>query len=236
MDNYSYLSNAHPDAIEDLYNTYLNNPDALEHGWKKFFEGFEFARTNFNDGGAVPENIAGEIKVMNLIAGYRQRGHLFTKTNPVRERRKYSPTLDIENFGLTQADMEKTFQAGSQIGIGTAKLKDIVAHLQQTYCQSIGVEYMYMRNPEVVSWLQEKMEGSKNTPQFSIEEKKTILNKLNQAVVFENFLATKFVGQKRFSLEGGEALIPAFRSGYGAPRKIECFGEHPQQNLQRYFH
>jgi 2-oxoglutarate dehydrogenase E1 component len=210
MDNYSYLSNAHPDAIEDLYNTYLNNPDALEHGWKKFFEGFEFARTNFNDGGAVPENIAGEIKVMNLIAGYRQRGHLFTKTNPVRERRKYSPTLDIENFGLTQADMEKTFQAGSQIGIGTAKLKDIVAHLQQTYCQSIGVEYMYMRNPEVVSWLQEKMEGSKNTPQFSIEEKKTILNKLNQAVVFENFLATKFVGQKRFSLEGGEALIPAF--------------------------
>lgn len=209
MDNYSYLSNAHPDAIEDLYNTYLNNPDALEHGWKKFFEGFEFARTNFDDGGAVPENIAGEIKVMNLIAGYRQRGHLFTKTNPVRERRKYSPTLDIENFGLTQADMEKTFQAGSQIGIGTAKLKDIVAHLQQTYCQSIGVEYMYMRNPEIVSWLQEKMEGSKNTPQFSIDEKKTILNKLNQAVVFENFLATKFVGQKRFSLEGGEALIPA---------------------------
>lgn len=209
MDNYSYLSNAHPDAIEDLYNQYLKNPDSLEHGWKKFFEGFEFARTNFEDSGVLPENVTAEIKVMNLIHAYRQRGHLFTKTNPVRERRKYTPTLDIENFGLTEKDLDKVFQAGSQIGIGAATLRDIVAHLNQTYCGSIGVEYLYMRSPEVVEWLREKMEGSKNTPKYSVEEKKTILNKLNQAVVFENFLATKFVGQKRFSLEGGESLIPA---------------------------
>ncbi|MFN3341777.1 MAG: 2-oxoglutarate dehydrogenase E1 component [Flavobacteriales bacterium] len=209
MDNYSYLSNAHPDAIEEMYSRYLSNPDSLEHGWKKFFEGFEFARTNFEDSGVLPENVTAEIKVMNLIHAYRQRGHLFTKTNPVRDRRKYTPTLDIENFGLAQSDLEKVFQAGAQIGIGAAKLKDIVAHLDQTYCQSIGVEYLYMRQPEVIDWLREKMEGSKNTPSFSVDEKKTILNKLNQAVVFENFLATKFVGQKRFSLEGGESLIPA---------------------------
>ncbi|HRJ35764.1 MAG TPA: 2-oxoglutarate dehydrogenase E1 component [Flavobacteriales bacterium] len=209
MDNYSYLSNAHPDAIEEMYSRYLSNPDSLEHGWKKFFEGFEFARTNFEDSGVLPENVTAEIKVMNLIHAYRQRGHLFTKTNPVRDRRKYTPTLDIENFGLAQSDLEKVFQAGAQIGIGAAKLKDIVAHLDQTYCQSIGVEYLYMRQPEVIDWLREKMEGSKNTPSFSVDEKKTILNKLNQAVVFENFLATKFVGQKRFSLEGGESLISA---------------------------
>lgn len=209
MDNYSYLSNAHPDAVEDLYRNYLSNPDSVDISWKKFFEGFEFAKTNFEDNGVISENASGEIKVMNLIHGYRQRGHLFTNTNPVRERRKYQPTLDIQNFGLSDADLDKVFQAGTQVGIGPAKLRDIVAHLEQTYCQSIGVEYMYVRNPEMVAWLQEKMEGSKNTPNFSIDNKKVILNKLNQAVVFENFLATKFVGQKRFSLEGGESLIPA---------------------------
>lgn len=209
MDNYSYLSNAHPDAIEDLYAKYLADPEALDHGWRKFFEGFEFARTDFESSGVLPENVTAEIKVMNLIHAYRQRGHLFTKTNPVRERRKYKPTLDIENFGLSEKDFDKVFQAGGQVGIGPAKLRDIIAHLQQTYCQSIGVEYLYMREPEVVGWLREKMESSKNTPAFSVDEKKTILNKLNQAVVFENFLATKFVGQKRFSLEGGESLIPA---------------------------
>ncbi|MFZ5554368.1 MAG: 2-oxoglutarate dehydrogenase E1 component [Bacteroidota bacterium] len=225
MDNYSYISNAHPDAIEDMYKNYLANPDALEFGWKKFFEGFEFARTNFEDTGILPQNVVNEIKVMNLIHGYRQRGHLFTRTNPVRERRKYSPTLEIENFGLTAADLETVFQAGSQIGIGPAKLKDIVAHLEQTYCQSIGVEYLYMRSPEILQWMQEKMEGTKNTPNYSKEEKKIILNKLNQAVVFENFLATKFVGQKRFSLEGGEALIPALDAlmEYGADTGIQDY-------------
>lgn len=209
MDNYSYISNAHPDAVEGMYKNYLADPDSVDFGWKKFFEGFEFARTNFEETGILPQNVVNEIKVMNLIHGYRQRGHLFTKTNPVRDRRKYTPTLDIENFGLTAADHETIFQAGTQIGIGPAKLKDIVAHLEQTYCQSIGVEYLYMRNPEILEWMQEKMEKTKNTPNYSLEEKKVILDKLNQAVVFENFLATKFVGQKRFSLEGGEALIPA---------------------------
>jgi 2-oxoglutarate dehydrogenase E1 component len=209
MDKFSYLSNAHPEVVDDFYKQYIANPESVEASWRKFFEGFEFARSSYEETGIVPENVTKEIKVMNLIHGYRQRGHLFTKTNPVRERRKHSPTLEIENFGLAQSDLDLVFQAGSTIGIGSAKLRDIIAHLEQTYCNSIGAEYLYMRTPEVVAWLQEKMEKSRNTPDFSIEEKKVILNKLNQAVVFENFLATKFVGQKRFSLEGGEALIPA---------------------------
>jgi 2-oxoglutarate dehydrogenase E1 component len=209
MDNYSYLSNAHPEVIEGMYHQYKQNPSSLDAGWARFFEGFEFAKADYSADGAIPENLQKEFKVISLIHGYRQRGHLFTKTNPVRARRTYTPNLAIENFGLSQADMETVFQAGMQIGIGPAKLKDIVAHLEQTYCGSIGVEYLYIRNPEIVEWLRNKMESTKNTPQYSISEKKVILNKLNQAVVFENFLATKFVGQKRFSLEGGESLIPA---------------------------
>lgn len=210
MDKYSYISNAHPEVIDSMFAQYKQNPESVDITWQKFFEGFEFAKADFSSPqGGIPENVAKEFKVIQLINGYRQRGHLFTKTNPVRERRKYSPTLEIENFGLAAADLDTVFQAGNEIGIGNAKLRDIIAHLEQTYCQSIGAEYLYIRNPEMIQWLQSKMETSKNTPNYSIEEKRTILNKLNQAVLFENFLATKFVGQKRFSLEGGEALIPA---------------------------
>ncbi len=206
MDKHSYLSNADGAVIEDYYQRYINNPDSVSEGWRKFFEGFEFARKNYDTD--VPEGFQKEFKVINLIDGYRTRGHLFTKTNPVRARRTYRPTLDIENYGLEKADLETVFQAGNEIGIGPSKLKDIIDHLEQTYCDSIGIEYMYIRKPEEVAWIREKLE-LKNRPKYSEKEKKHILHKLNQAVVFEKFLHTKFVGQKRFSLEGNEALIPA---------------------------
>ncbi|MDP1746582.1 MAG: 2-oxoglutarate dehydrogenase E1 component [Bacteroidota bacterium] len=209
MDKFSYLGNADTSSIEDLFQQYLKDSNSVDSGWQKFFEGFEFARKNYGDDTEIPQNVIKEFDVINLINGYRSRGHLFTQTNPVRERRKYAPTLDIENFGLNESDLEIVFQAGAQIGLGPAKLKDIIAHLHQTYCQSIGAEYMYIRIPKVNEWLQEKMEGSKNTPNFLMHEKLMILHKLNQAVGFENFLHTKFVGQKRFSLEGAEAAIPA---------------------------
>src|SRR5690554_1024295 len=219
MDKFSYLSNADVSAVEDLYQQFLKDPKSVEEGWAKFFEGFEFARANYAEteqastgSKAVFESAVGfdkEFKVLNLINGYRTRGHLFTKTNPVRERRKYSPTLAIENFGLSESDLSQKFQAGKEVGLGEATLKDIVEHLEATYCQSIGVEYRYIRKPEKVRWLQDKLEGTKNRSEFSNEEKKHLLHKLNQAVVFEQFLHKKFVGQKRFSLEGGESLIPA---------------------------
>lgn len=209
MEKQTYLGNAEIASIEALYQNYLSNPTDLDASWQKFFEGFEFARKNFAEELEASPVLSKEFNVINLINGYRKTGHLFTQTNPVRERRKYTPTLDIENYGLSQADMETVFQAGNIIGIGAAKLKDIVAHLKTTYCASVGVEYMYIRRPDIVEWLQSKMEGSRNVPNFTLDEKKIILNKLNQAVTFENFLHTKFVGQKRFSLEGGEAFIPA---------------------------
>jgi 2-oxoglutarate dehydrogenase E1 component len=212
MDKFSYVGTSDVSAIEGLYQQYLQDANSVDASWRDFFKGFEFASTNYNtdaSGSAIPENVSKEFKVISLINGYRQRGHLFTKTNPVRERRTYEPTLALVNFGLSDKDLETVFQAGNEIGTGAAKLKDIVAHLEQTYCDSIGAEYTFIREPKMLKWLQERMEKSRNTPNFSKEEKRTILEKLTQAVVFENYLHTKFVGQKRFSLEGGETLIPA---------------------------
>lgn len=218
MDKHSYLSNADVSAVEDLYNKYLENPNEVDEGWARFFEGFEFARKNY-DVDSLPSTTKAvfesgldfdkEFKVLNLINGYRTRGHLFTKTNPVRDRRKYDPTLDIENFGLSEADLNTKFKAAIEIGLEEATLSEIVDHMKETYCNSIGVEYRYIRKPEKVAWLQEKLERNRNRPEFSKEQKKHMLHKLNQAVIFEQFLHKKFVGQKRFSLEGGESLIPA---------------------------
>ncbi|OFY71845.1 MAG: 2-oxoglutarate dehydrogenase E1 component [Bacteroidetes bacterium RIFCSPLOWO2_12_FULL_37_12] len=236
MDKISYLSNADVSAILNLYDQYLQNPDSVELTWRKFFEGFEFAKYTFNEfqdetktqlNGDIKndEIFAKEFKVINLIQGYRTRGHLFAKTNPIRERRKYSPLLTLENFGLTVQDLEMVFQAGTQIGIGPATLENIISHLEITYCRTIGAEFMYVRSPEILKWLQTKMEVCKNTPDFDAIRKKNILTKINHAVGFEQFLHTRFTGQKRFSLEGCEAIIPALEEviEYGAELGIEDF-------------
>ena len=208
MDKITYVGNADVNAIDYLYEQYRQNPENVDNSWSKFFEGFEFAQTNFEDKGVIPENYVKEFKVLNLINGYRTRGHLFTKTNPVRERRKYTPTLEITNFGLSDADLNEVFQAGEEIGIGAAKLSDIIAHLELTYCQSIGIEYIYMRDPDRIDWFRNKIELN-NRPSFDKNRKIQIFKKLSEASGFEAFLGKKFVGQKRFSIEGGEALIPA---------------------------
>ncbi len=228
MDNLSYLNGANAEYIESLYQSYKEDRNSVEFGWQKFFEGFDFGRGSdaANVTNETPEHFLKEINVLNLINGYRQRGHLFTKTNPVRERRKHTPTLAIENFGLAQTDLATVFNSAIETGIGApAKLSDIIAFLEQTYCVSIGAEYKYVRTPEILSWIESKMESERNTPKFSIEEKKRILTKLNEAVSFENFLGTKFLGQKRFSLEGAEAVIPALDSVIekGAELGIEEF-------------
>jgi len=207
MDNNIFLSNIDPQALDQLFSNWQKDPSSVDSTWQKFFEGFEFALAHYANGQSMV--LDAEFKVINLIESYRKRGHLFTKTNPVRTRRKYSPTLDIENFGLTSSDLNTTFQAGKQIGIGPAKLNDIINHLEKTYCQSIGAEYMFIRDPEVVAWLQEKMESTQNKTNFTPDQKKHIFHHLKQAIGFEQFIHKKFVGQKRFSLEGAESLIPA---------------------------
>jgi 2-oxoglutarate dehydrogenase E1 component len=195
MDKVSYVGNADVNAIDHLYQQYRQDSESVDIGWKKFFEGFEFAQSNYEEGGAIPENFQKEFKVLNLINGYRTRGHLFTKTNPVRERRKYAPTLAFENFGLTVSDLDEVFQAGEEIGIGAATLRNIINHLELTYCQSIGIEFTYMRDPERIDWFKNKIEIT-NRPEFNKERKLKIFNKLTQASGFEAFLGKKFVGQK----------------------------------------
>jgi len=209
MDKVSYVGNADVNAIDHLYKMYRQNPESVDVGWQKFFEGFDFAQINYGDSSEIPENVHKEFKVLNLINGYRVRGHLFTKTNPVRERRKYSPTLSLENFGLEESDLDTIFQSGKEMGLGEqSTLREIVADSEATYCESIGIEYMYIRDPERLRWFRNKIELI-NRPKYSNEEKLEIYKKLNQATAFESFLGKKFVGQKRFSIEGGEALIPA---------------------------
>ncbi|MCH2034327.1 MAG: 2-oxoglutarate dehydrogenase E1 component [Tenacibaculum sp.] len=213
MDKFSFLNAAHVGFISELYEQYQKNPDAVEPSWRSFFQGYDLANENFSltdeeEEVEIPEEVRKEFLVIDLINGYRTRGHLFTKTNPVRERRKYTPTLDLENFGLTQNDLSTVFNAGQILGIGPKTLDIIIQHLQAIYCDSIGVEYMYLRNPEEIKWWHNRLNQNDNHPSYNLDEKKYILSKLNQASTFESFLQTKYVGQKRFSVEGGETLIP----------------------------
>ncbi len=205
MSDFSYTSNAHSSYIESLYTQYKDDPASVDITWQKFFEGFEFSK--LGNGQVSVSNQ--EIQVRNLIHAYRTRGHLRSKTNPVRERRDRKALIDLPDFGLSDKDLSTTFQAGEMLGIGPATLQKIVQTLKYIYEGSIGFEYMYIRDPEILSWFQEKVEKESLNFNPATEEKKRILSKLNEAVVFENFLHTKFLGQKRFSLEGGETTIPA---------------------------
>jgi len=215
MDPYSFLNTAHTAYFAELYDQYLINPEQVEPSWRAFFQGFEFGieesqKEKPSYGGVeVPENILKEFKVVKLINAYRTRGHLFTKTNPVRDRRIYSPNLEIENFDLDKDDLEVVFSAGEIIGLGPTTLANILIQLETIYCDSVGIEYMFIRDPERINWIQERLNENSNHPNFSKHQKKQILRKTIEAVTFEKFLHTKYVGQKRFSLEGGESLIPA---------------------------
>jgi 2-oxoglutarate dehydrogenase E1 component len=228
MDRFSFLNAAHTEFFAQLYDQYLENPDSVEASWRAFFQGFDFGSQNYSDeqavtemaqvaygnadASAISEKLQKEFNVLKLIEGYRTRGHLFTKTNPVRERRNYSPNLDLENFELSNSDLNTVFDAAKALHLQPSTLQQIIDHLSNIYCESIGVEYMYIRKPETIQWIQEKLGYNDNLPKFNEEQKKDILENLTEAVSFETFLHTKYVGQKRFSLEGGESLIPGLNA------------------------
>lgn len=230
MDDHSYMNQAHAGLMEAMYRKYQQDEMSVDASWRHFFRGFDFARQHYPvKPHSLPEEeksmLAPEFKVLEMINDYRTRGHLFTKTNPVRKRRQYAPSLDIENYGLSKDDLEKSFQAGSETGLGKTSLKNILKHLEATYCQSIGSEYMFIRNPNIKKWLKEKLEKNGNQPVFTKNEKVRMLSRLNEAVGFEKFIHKKFPGQKRFSLEGAESLIPAMDAviEYGAGQGAKEF-------------
>lgn len=221
MEKLTYLDNANGAFIEDLYRKYRNDPESVGSGWRKFFEGYELgaesatAENGQPDTGSdldyVGESGSGnkEVNVSKLIFAYRERGHLIADTNPVRPRRVWNTSLNLEYFNLGEADLDTEFEVGREIGLGKATLRKILAHLKKTYCGAVGVEFRQIRNSDIRQWLYKHMEPIANSPDFDKDQKKRILKKINEAVMFESFLHTKFVGQKRFSLEGIEALIPA---------------------------
>ncbi|QNR25480.1 2-oxoglutarate dehydrogenase E1 component [Croceimicrobium hydrocarbonivorans] len=223
MDRFSFLGGVHSTFIDDLYQRYLKSPDNIEPSWRAFFQGYDFAREEYGDEAAagiaynhdeIVAEIRKEFQVLALIDGYRTRGHLFTATNPVRSRREYEPKLNIENFGLQQSDLNLPFQAAKEIGFKESKtLAEIIQRLEEVYCRSIGIEYMYLGDPERIRWIQSQLHVNNNHPDYTADEKKLIVRKLNEAVAFENFINRKFVGQKRFSIEGAESLIPALEFG-----------------------
>lgn len=214
MDDLSFLNNINSEQIEEMFQNYLKDKSSVESSWRNFFQGFELGLNKYQ---TMPTNsksslIGKEFNVFDLIQAYRQRGHYFTLTNPVRKRRQYKPDLSIENFGLEEKDLETIFTAANEIGIGEAKLKDIISFLEKTYCASVGVEFMYIRLPNIVEWLLGKMEKTQNTANFSREEKLNLLKILSKTVLFEKFLGRRFPSQKRFSLEGAENFVPAVYS------------------------
>lgn len=216
MDKYSYISNADPSYIDELYRAYQEDPSSVDESWRKFFEGFNFSLEHYNgnnlpatEGVAKGAINAKETNVRKLIRHYRRRGHLESKTNPVRERKDRKAQLDIRHFGLTEADLDMEFESGGEIGIGKATLRKIIETLRKIYTTHIGFEYTYIRDREMMEWVKKKAETDSINYTPSLGDKTRILAKLNEAVVFENFLHTKYLGQKRFSLEGGETTIPA---------------------------
>ncbi|NQY73642.1 MAG: 2-oxoglutarate dehydrogenase E1 component, partial [Candidatus Margulisbacteria bacterium] len=207
MDKYSYINNANGAFVEDLYDKYQKDPASVDPSWQKFFEGFEFSKSL---GPVKGESVSNkEISVVKLINAYRSRGHLISDTNPVRKRRPHKADLTLDYFGLTEADLDTVFDAGMEISIGTQSLRKILDHLEKTYCHTIGVEFMYCRDEKLRQWLYQEMEPIANQPKFTPDESKYILEKITQSVTFEKFIHTKYVGKKRFSLEGLESLIPS---------------------------
>ncbi|HVK47146.1 MAG TPA: 2-oxoglutarate dehydrogenase E1 component [Pseudobacter sp.] len=223
MKDFSYITNSHPAFVESLYQDFLKNPEGVDPEFRKFFEGFDFAvaegKAAVNGqatNGATADTATAaagidwkkEVAAYRLIIGYRNKGHLIAKTNPIRQRKDRGANLELSFYGLSEADLDKSFHAGNMIGLGTTTLRNILTHMQQTYANHVGMEFKYISDQKKVDWLTNEME--KNfANKLGIEQKRRILEKLNQGVMFEKFLHTKYVGQKRFSLEGGESTIPA---------------------------
>ena len=211
MDKYSYIANAHGDYIEELYKNYKTQADSVDSSWQKFFEGFEFASKNWDNGQAAESGDFSmeEIKVYNLIDRYREYGHLISNTNPVRKRVERNAGVRLEDVGLSEADLDKEFHSGHELNMGKATLRNILDRLNKIFAGTIGFDYFEIREPEIREWFRKKSEEEYLNLKYTKGEKMHILSKLNEAVVFENFLHTKYIGQKRFSLEGGESTIPA---------------------------
>jgi 2-oxoglutarate dehydrogenase E1 component len=217
MKDFSYITNSHPSFIEGLYQDFVKDPASIDPDFRRFFEGFDFAISQgtpangtaaAKGGSSVVNNLDKEFSVYQLIQAYRKKGHLVATTNPIRERKDRGANLGLNNFGLSDADLSTSFEAGKFIGLGKSTLKNIIDHLVKCYASNVGVEYSALNRMDRIEWLANSVEKEFFKP-MPLDKKRRILEKLNQGVIFEKFLHTKYIGQKRFSLEGGETTIAA---------------------------
>ncbi|MBX3240603.1 MAG: 2-oxoglutarate dehydrogenase E1 component [Chitinophagaceae bacterium] len=227
MDDFSYITGSDPEYIDNLYQSFVKDPNSIDPEFKKFFEGFDFAvasnkaNTNVQVNGSAGNAATApaftttdgvdwkkELGAYRLILGYRNKGHLIADTNPIRKRKDRNANLNLNFFGFTEEDMDKNYFAGNLIGLGTTTLRKILEHLTACYASKVGIEFKYISDQTKVDWLTREMERNFTNP-LDLKKKERILEKLNQGVMFERFLHTKYIGQKRFSLEGGETTIPA---------------------------
>ena len=220
MKDFQYITSAHPSYVENLYNDFVANPASVDEDMKKFFEGFDFAvnnnlattpkaaASNAAISGTMVTNLDKEFAVYQLIQAYRKKGHLVAKTNPIKERKNRGANLELVHFNLTDADLKTEFEAGKFLNLGKTSLENIVAQLQKSYTSHVGLEYSALNDIKKIQWLANEMETEFHKP-LDLVVKKRILQKLNEGVMFEKFLHTKYIGQKRFSLEGGESAIVA---------------------------
>ncbi len=222
MNSLTIPTRANADLIEAAYRSWLDNPESVDPTWRAFFQGFTLGN---NNGGSLASALGAsssadervsiidslkQSQVHSLIYHYRAIGHLQAHLDPLSPPPPPSPRLQLSEFGLTDADLDESFDVGHYLGGGQMRLRDIIENLRQTYCRTIGIEYIHIQDTEIRRWLQEKMEPPRLQPSFTRKQKRRILRRLHKAELFEKFLHTKFVGQKRFSLEGGETMIAAF--------------------------
>jgi len=214
MNSLPLPTQANAALIEQAYQSWLANPDSVDPTWRAFFQGFKlgYAGDSLTSPAAESVSIIDGLKqshVHYLISNYRAIGHLEAHLDPLSEPPPPHPKLGLAYYKLSEADLDTAFDVGTYHGGGQMKLRDVIASLRQTYCGKIGVEYTHIQDLDVRYWLQEQMENSRNQPTFTRGQKLRILRRVHKAELFEKFLHTKYVGQKRFSLEGGETIIAA---------------------------
>ncbi|MBS1959920.1 MAG: 2-oxoglutarate dehydrogenase E1 component [Bdellovibrionales bacterium] len=210
--SFDYLRSINADYIDELYTKYIENPDSVDPSWKGFFDGLYLGEVTGHLAGqqsGSSANWTGELKVYSLIQAYREHGHLLANTNPLYAPPKSVPELALSRFGLSDQDLGSTFQTAGTLGMEPVTLRQIIAQLQKIYCGTVGIETLQMQTPTERMWVEERIEALRGDYNVSADNKKFILERITASESLERFIHTRYVAQKRFSIEGGEALIPA---------------------------
>jgi len=232
LQKFSYLKSSNASYIDALFERYSEDPDSVDPSWRYFFEGLELSTQSplqtdkpSTPAGASTEvftpelrsasslnlgmDLGSEAKVFELIMAYREFGKHLANVNPLSPPPLSYPQLELSRFGLTLANLSQTFAASRLIGMDPSKLSDLIARLKETYCKSVGAEFAHIQNLNERQWLQTKMESNQYREKLDSETRKFILRRITESETFERFLHTRYVAQKRFSIEGAETLIPS---------------------------